>query len=241
MPWQTCSLSMESITRPSGARWSSKSTVLGVPGPVGRLKDGLEAVGVGLVGAEGAEVALGGVELVDVAHEFAELGHVAAPPPRPGRARHRVVAEVRHAQVLEELAAVGVRVRAHAPLACAAGGPECPAMARRWRRRAPRGGSCAATPRSGGCARWSPAVWAPGAPASSPPPSARRHSPGRSSPWACAGRSSASAGGACCRSRARRPDRRESSPRTRRARPPSRGAWPSGRCPPRSAAPSRSR
>ena len=89
----------------------------GVPGPVRGLKDAVQAVGVRLVRAEGAEIALGGVELIDVAHEFAQLGHVLRLH-RAGEGHvYRIIAEIRHPQVAEELAAVGVGVGAHAPLA----------------------------------------------------------------------------------------------------------------------------
>jgi hypothetical protein len=81
---------------------------------VGHLEHGVPAVRVGLVGAEHAEVV--GVALHHVADEL-PCTRVASASPRPARHRDGIVAEVRHPQVAQQQAAVGVRVGAHAALA----------------------------------------------------------------------------------------------------------------------------
>ena len=88
---------------------------LPVEGPVGHLEDVGEPVGFGLVGPEQPEVRRVGLD--HVAQPGAEypggFGHARA---RAGD-RHGVVGEVGQPQVAQEQAAVGVRVRAHPPLA----------------------------------------------------------------------------------------------------------------------------
>ena len=90
---------------------------LGHPGAVGDFEHVLPAVGVGLVRADQAEVLAVQVHLHDVAEELAH-------DPRRLRVRGAgaghldgIVPEVGHLQILEQQAAVGVRVRAHALLA----------------------------------------------------------------------------------------------------------------------------
>src|SRR5215204_4019498 len=80
------------------------------------LEDGTEAVGVCLVRTEEPEVRGGRVECERIAQHLAQLaGGLLA---HCGRRRHtyRVVAEVGQVEILKHPAAVGVRVRAHAPL-----------------------------------------------------------------------------------------------------------------------------
>ncbi len=102
------------MTRPSGDRWSSVAKDLRDVAAVGDVEHVLPAVGVVLVGAEQAEVARVHVGLHDVAQERA---HHARRFGNLGAWRLRldcIVAEVRHAQLAQELAAVGVRIVAHA-------------------------------------------------------------------------------------------------------------------------------
>ena len=88
-----------------------------------------------------------------VAQEAAEDARRLARASSPGSVDvDGVVAEVGQGQVLEQHAAVRVRVRAHPPLARGRERARAPAAAGRARRTAPRAGSCAATPR--GSARW---------------------------------------------------------------------------------------
>ena len=166
------------------------------PGAVGDLEHVLPAVRVVLVRAEQPEVPRLQVELHHVAQVLAH---------DPGGLRHGragrghldgVVAEVRQAQVPEQGAAVGVRVGAHAPGALGRQlgqlgpeaavlveellGPVAPHPRLEQRGRGP--GSRASRPS------------APGARASSPRYACRRSPSGRSTPWACGARSSASGG-----------------------------------------------
>ena len=85
-----------------------------VPDTVGFLKYRVQSVGVRLVGAEGAEVALLVVELVDIAHEVAEYGHILRPDAAGEGNIHAVLAEVGHAQILQQQTAVRMGIRAHA-------------------------------------------------------------------------------------------------------------------------------
>ena len=86
--------------------------VVGEPGLLARLVDGIELVRGRLVRAEHAEVV--GVELEDVAQELAELARVLDLGHAGLLHRHGVVAEIGHAQRTAQPAAVRVRVRAHA-------------------------------------------------------------------------------------------------------------------------------
>ena len=88
-----------------------------VPLPVGCLKKGCQPVGERLVGAEDPEIPLPVVQLRHIAQERSE--HMSVADSRRARRRHflRVVAEIRHPQVAEQLAAVRVGIRAHAPFA----------------------------------------------------------------------------------------------------------------------------
>ena len=89
----------------------------GIPLPLGHFEQGFEPVGNRLVGPEDAEVALRLVELGHVTQEGCEHPGVAdaAHPARPKI--DPVVAKVRHVQVTQQDAAVGMRIRAHAALA----------------------------------------------------------------------------------------------------------------------------
>ena len=88
-----------------------------VPLALGHFEQGFEAVGDRLVGAEDPEIALLAVQLRDVAQEAPE--HVRVADAAHSRRGHvdRVVAEIRHPQVAQQQAAVGVRIRAHAAFA----------------------------------------------------------------------------------------------------------------------------
>ena len=88
---------------------------LGIPGPVGLLEDQLEPVRGRLVGTHDAEVARIGHD--DVAQEgphhlrgLAQLGGGSSD-------RHGVGAEVRHGEITEQPATVGVRVGTHPAVA----------------------------------------------------------------------------------------------------------------------------
>ena len=86
----------------------------GVPLTTGHLEEGTEAVGERLVWSEDPEVALLAVELRHIAQERPEYARVAdAVHPGCGHVG-RVLAEIRHPQILEQHAAVGVRIGAHA-------------------------------------------------------------------------------------------------------------------------------
>ena len=85
-----------------------------VPDAVRRLENGVEAVGVILIGGEGAEVALFLVELENVADKFSELGHILGLDSAGGGDIHRVVTKVRHFQIAQQQAPVCVRIGAHA-------------------------------------------------------------------------------------------------------------------------------
>ena len=89
----------------------------GVPLALGRLEEGLQAVGKRLVRAEDAEIPLRAVELRHVAQERPQHVRIAdAAAPRRGHV-DGVVAEIRHPQVAEQHAAVGVGICAHPPVA----------------------------------------------------------------------------------------------------------------------------
>ncbi len=91
--------------------------VLRVPVPVLHREHGPEPVGDGLVRAEHAEVLFLRVQAVHVADIGAERGHVGALHCAGRGDVHRIAAEIRQAQIVQQDAAVGMRVRAHAPLA----------------------------------------------------------------------------------------------------------------------------
>ena len=90
----------------------------GLPLAIGHLEHRLQAVRERFVRAEDAEIALLRVQL---RRRRAGNGPstCVSPMPRDARRGHvdRVVAEIRHAQIAQQHAAVGVRIRAHAPLA----------------------------------------------------------------------------------------------------------------------------
>ena len=89
----------------------------GVPLALGHFKEGFQTVRERLVGAEDPEIPLLTVQLRHIAQERPEHARIPdAAHPRRGHV-DGVVAEIRHPQVAEQHAAVGVRVRAHAPFA----------------------------------------------------------------------------------------------------------------------------
>ena len=89
----------------------------GVPLAFGHFKEGFQAVGERLVRAEDPEIPLLAVQLRHIAQETPE--HMRVADAAHPRRRHvdRVVAEIRHPQVAEQNAAIGVGIRAHAPFA----------------------------------------------------------------------------------------------------------------------------
>ena len=82
----------------------------------GYCKESLKAVGERLVGAKYPEIALLAVQLHHIAQERPEYMGIA--DTRRTRRRHlgRILAEIRHAQVAQQHATVGVGIRAHTPL-----------------------------------------------------------------------------------------------------------------------------
>ena len=228
------------MTRPSGARWSSPGRRRRLPRAVGGLEDGVQPVGCGLVRAHDPERRR--VRPHDVAEERAEHARRLAGGARRRVDRHRVVGEVGQLEVLRQPAAVRVRVRAHA--AVAVGGERrelAPQRAvlveERLRVVAAHPGleqphvlGVVREPGQRHLVRVERAL-----------DLARRRRPwAPSSPSACAGRSSASAGGRRARRRGRAPGWRRSRRGSRRAPRPSPGAPRRGRRPRRSAARARS-
>ena len=100
-----------------GGQMIVRVVVLGVPGAVFHLEDRVEAVGVGLVRAEDAEVAAVGVEGEDIPHELTQLRHVLAFPLAVLGDLEGVIAEVRHAQIAQQQTAVAVGIGADAGVA----------------------------------------------------------------------------------------------------------------------------
>jgi hypothetical protein len=84
---------------------------------LGGVKKGFQAVGERLIRAKDPEIPLLAVQLRDIAQETPEHMRVAdAAHPWRGHV-NCVVAEIRHPQIAEQNAAIGVGVRAHAPVA----------------------------------------------------------------------------------------------------------------------------
>ena len=84
---------------------------------LGHFKEGLQAVGERLVRTKDPEIALLTVQLGHIAQERPE--HMRVADAEHSRRGHGfgVVAEIRHAQVAQQHAAVGMRIRAHASFA----------------------------------------------------------------------------------------------------------------------------
>jgi len=88
-----------------------------VPLALGGFKEGFQAIRERLVGTKDPEIPLLAVQLHRIAQERPEHMHVAYPAPPCREHVLRVVAEIRHPQVPQQHAAVGVGVRAHASFA----------------------------------------------------------------------------------------------------------------------------
>ena len=86
------------------------------PLPVRGLEHCVEPVGVGLVRTEQTKRARLLIEPNDIAQEVSQHPGVLSVTLSGMRHRHRVFTELRHAQVAQQQAAVGVRIGAHAPL-----------------------------------------------------------------------------------------------------------------------------
>ena len=87
-----------------------------VPLPPRGLKHRLQAVGQRFVRTKDPEIPLGIVQLHHVAQKRSQHMHITnAPHPRRGH-RHRIFAEIRHAQIPQQLAAIRMRVRPHPPV-----------------------------------------------------------------------------------------------------------------------------
>ena len=199
--------SLRSPSRARRARGDRRSgAISAVPGAVGDLEDVARAGSRRSRPDRRRGSCAAGVARDDVAQELARGRAWPRPWSRPGCDRHGIVAEVGQARSRSSSAAVGVRVRAHAARRLSGPVRRSRARAGPSRRRALRAGSSASSPRA--CARCSgfsrspPA--APGARARCLRPACRRPPSGRSSPWACAARSSASAAARSIAVRARR-------------------------------------
>src|SRR5450755_1182127 len=102
---------------PSGGR---EEFVVGyggaLPLTVGRLKEGFEAVRERLVRAEHTEISLLAVSLFHIAQETPQ--HMCIADAAYARRGHldRVIAEIRHPEIVEQHAAVSVGIRAHTPV-----------------------------------------------------------------------------------------------------------------------------
>ena len=88
-----------------------------VPLPFGHLEDRVQAIGKRFVGAKDSEIALLPVELGHVAQEHAQFMGVGRLHGAWGRHVHRVVPKVRHDEVAQQQAPVGVGIRTHAAFA----------------------------------------------------------------------------------------------------------------------------
>ncbi len=89
----------------------------GVPLSVGGLKNRAQKVRERLIGTENPEIALILIQLLHVAQELAENESILALDSTRRRHRHRVGVEVRHAEVAQQSAAIGVRIGAHPSVA----------------------------------------------------------------------------------------------------------------------------
>ena len=89
----------------------------GVPLTVGDFKNRAQEIRECLIGTEDAEIALILIQLGHVTQELAQHKRILALNGAGRRHIHRVDVEVRHAQVAQQNAAVGVRIGAHPPVA----------------------------------------------------------------------------------------------------------------------------
>ena len=89
----------------------------GVPLTLGHFKKRLQSIGERLVRAKDPEIALLRIQFFDIAQETTE--HMRVADAAIARRSHvnRVIAEIRHAQVAQQHAAVGVGIGAHASFA----------------------------------------------------------------------------------------------------------------------------
>ena len=87
-----------------------------VPLAIGGLEHGAQTIGEGFVRTEDPEVSLFRVKLNHVTKEDAELVRVGRRHRTRRRYAHRIIPKVRHIQVAQQGAAVGVGIGAHAPL-----------------------------------------------------------------------------------------------------------------------------
>src|SRR5579871_4147294 len=85
----------------------------GVPLAIGDLKDVAEKIGKRLVRTEDAEIALVLVEARHVAQEFTQNQGVLRADRARSRNRNRMVTKIRHLQIAQKNAAIGMRVGAH--------------------------------------------------------------------------------------------------------------------------------
>ena len=88
-----------------------------VPLTVGDFEDRAQKIRECLIGTEDTEIPLILIQLGDIAQELTQHERILAVHGAGRRHIHRVVAEVRHSQIAQQNAAVGVRIGAHAPVA----------------------------------------------------------------------------------------------------------------------------
>ena len=89
----------------------------GIPLAVGDFKNRAQKIRECLIGAEDAEIALILIQLGHIAQELTQHERILAVNGAGRGHIHRVVMEVRHAQVAQQNAAVGMRIGAHPPVA----------------------------------------------------------------------------------------------------------------------------
>ena len=90
----------------------------GVPLAIRGFKDCLQAIGHRLIRTEDAKIALVLIELFHVAQEFSQYARVLGIDGPRCRHAYSMGVEVRHAQITQQKAAIGVRICAHPPIAC---------------------------------------------------------------------------------------------------------------------------
>ena len=89
----------------------------GVPLTVGDFKNRAQEIRERLIGTEDPEIALILIQFGHVTQKLAQHQRILAVDGAGRRHLHRVIMEVRHSQVAQQNAAVGVRIGAHPPLA----------------------------------------------------------------------------------------------------------------------------
>ena len=134
------------MIRPSGARWSSYSSISAFQARLVTSMTSWSRLEEFSSGANSRKLSM---FCAITSRRKPPSTRVASTAPVPGSVDlDGVVAEVRHLQVAQQQAAVGVRRRAHPQRRRRGAAPRCRRPARRPRRTATRGRSCASTPRA---------------------------------------------------------------------------------------------